>query len=179
MRSCRKCGQPAQVPVSIRTGDGPSYTFDCFDCAIEMVAPRCPECRRAYLGRPVTSGEHRFCSTACSQRRQVREAWSPAQGEGSIDGTGTTPPRIGVALGDDSEQLFDGGFADAHVGDVLVVHCRSIDRPPRRATIIEVRGSEGMPPYVVRWHEDDHESLCFPGADATLERHATRAATPA
>lgn len=179
VRSCRKCGQAAEIPVTVQVGDGSEYTFDCFDCAVETLAPRCPECGRVYSGRPVAFGEHRFCSSRCAERRQTRAAWSSARGDGKIDPTGSTPPRIGVGIGVDTGLPFDPGFAAAHVGDVLVVHSRMIDRPPRRATILELRGPEGKPPYFVRWHDDDHESLCFPGADATLEKHSARPTTPA
>ena len=57
----------------------------------------------------------------------------------------------------------------ALVGDRLVVHSPNVDGPVREGKITEVRGTEGAPPYVVRWTNDDHESLCFPGPDATVE----------
>lgn len=179
MKSCKKCGQPAQTPVTVRVGAGPQYTFDCFDCAIETLAPRCPECGRSYTGHPVTLGEQRFCSTACAQRRQVRDAWSPARGDGSVDGTGSTPPRVGPGLDDHDVKPVQDGFSGAHVGDVLIVRSRTIDRPPRRATILELHGPNGTPPYAVRWHDDEHVSLCFPGSDATLERHPAASAAGA
>ena len=34
--------------------------------------------------------------------------------------------------------------------------------------IVEVRGPDGQPPYLVR-HPDGHESLVFPGPDAVVE----------
>lgn len=177
VKPCKKCGQLAQVPVIVQIGQRPQYTFDCLECAIETLGPRCTECGQVYLGRPVEIGGQRFCSAACAQRRQVREAWSPARGEGSIDGTGSTPPRVGVGLDDGGRKPLGTGFVAAHVGDVLVVHTRTVDRPPRRATITELRGAQGAPPYVVRWHDDDHISLCFPGTDAALERHSVAATT--
>ena len=39
---------------------------------------------------------------------------------------------------------------------------------PTASEIIEVRGADGEPPYVVR-HSDGREGLVFPGADATVE----------
>ena len=35
--------------------------------------------------------------------------------------------------------------------------------------VLEVRGPEGEPPYVVRWEEDGHEALFFPGSDASVQ----------
>lgn len=53
----------------------------------------------------------------------------------------------------------------AQVGDSLVAESNKVDAPRREGEIIEVRGEDGGPPYVVRWH-DGHEGLVFPGADA-------------
>jgi hypothetical protein len=38
-----------------------------------------------------------------------------------------------------------------------------------------VRGSDGRPPYLVRWSDDGHVGLIFPGPDAAVE-HFERAA---
>jgi hypothetical protein len=35
--------------------------------------------------------------------------------------------------------------------------------------ILEVRGEQGGPPYLVRWSSDGHEGLFFPGPDASIE----------
>jgi hypothetical protein len=42
-------------------------------------------------------------------------------------------------------------------------------QPDRDAEILEVRGSDGEPPYLVRWSEDGRLSQIFPGADARVE----------
>jgi hypothetical protein len=54
------------------------------------------------------------------------------------------------------------------VGDRLRMHSRTIDQPDRSGEIIEVRGAEGAPPYVVRF-DDSHERLVFPGPDCTVQ----------
>jgi hypothetical protein len=53
----------------------------------------------------------------------------------------------------------------ANVGDQLLVESSSAERSRRDGEIIEVHGTDGAPPYVVRW-SDGHEGLCFPGPDA-------------
>lgn len=53
----------------------------------------------------------------------------------------------------------------ASVGDRLVVEGRTVSMHRREAEVLEVRGEDGGPPYLVRW-EDGHESLAFPGPDA-------------
>ena len=40
----------------------------------------------------------------------------------------------------------------------------------RVAEIVEVRGEQSSPPYLVRF-PDGHESLVFPGPDSVVEHH--------
>ncbi len=57
----------------------------------------------------------------------------------------------------------------ATVGDTLHVHGRTVGDPDRTATIVEIRGPNGEPPYLVRF-ADGHETLVFPGPDASVEQ---------
>ena len=61
-------------------------------------------------------------------------------------------------------------------GDHLVIHGRSVGNGDRRGEVIDVRGRNGEPPYVVRWESDGHEGLVFPGPDCEIEVTATGAA---
>jgi hypothetical protein len=56
----------------------------------------------------------------------------------------------------------------ATVGDRLSVHSHVVGHPERRGEIIDVRGADGTPPYVVRF-EDGHEALVYPGPDAVVQ----------
>ncbi len=56
----------------------------------------------------------------------------------------------------------------ANVGDRLLVHGHVVGQGARHGEIIEVRGPDGSPPYVVRY-SDGHESLVYPGPDAIVE----------
>ena len=53
----------------------------------------------------------------------------------------------------------------ANVGDHLVIEGRTVGTPRREGEVVEVRGEDGGPPYLVRW-SDGHEGLAFPGPDA-------------
>jgi hypothetical protein len=55
----------------------------------------------------------------------------------------------------------------ASVGDRLVVHGRTIDTKDRSGEIVETRGPEGGPPFLVRY-ADGHEGLVFPGSDVQV-----------
>jgi hypothetical protein len=63
----------------------------------------------------------------------------------------------------------------ANAGDRLIVHSAHVDEPEREGEIVEVRGDGGGPPYVVRWSGSDHETLVFPGPDATVQPGAQKA----
>jgi hypothetical protein len=56
----------------------------------------------------------------------------------------------------------------AAVGDRLHVHGRVVGTSDQTSEILEIRGRDGAPPYLVR-HPDGHEALVFPGADASVE----------
>lgn len=60
----------------------------------------------------------------------------------------------------------------AKSGDWLVIKSAALDRPSRRGLITEVHGTDGAPPYVVRWTDNDHEAIVFPGPDAHVEASA-------
>lgn len=57
----------------------------------------------------------------------------------------------------------------AVAGDHLRVRGAHVGEKVREAEIIEVRGSDGQAPYLVRWLDDGHEGLFFPGSDAVVE----------
>ena len=58
----------------------------------------------------------------------------------------------------------------AEVGDELIIRSSQLNGAVRDAEILEVRGADGGPPYLVRWSDTGHESLIFPGRDAMV-RH--------
>ncbi|MGR6998245.1 DUF1918 domain-containing protein [Yinghuangia aomiensis] len=58
----------------------------------------------------------------------------------------------------------------AQVGDWMVVESLHVGEPRRVGLVIRVDHSDGSPPYWVRWTDDDHESLFFPGPEARIER---------
>jgi len=58
----------------------------------------------------------------------------------------------------------------AKVGDHLVVEGKVVGSQRREGDIVEVRGQDGAPPYVVKW-SDGHEGLTYPGPDAHIVAH--------
>jgi hypothetical protein len=64
---------------------------------------------------------------------------------------------------------FKEEYMRASVGDRVVVHGHHSGEPDRDGEVLEVRGSDGAPPYVVRWGDSGHETVFFPGTDATIQ----------
>ena len=58
----------------------------------------------------------------------------------------------------------------AKVGEVLILKANHVGEPDRSGEILEVRGEDGKPPFLVRF-EDGHEGLVFPGPDAVVHHH--------
>lgn len=59
----------------------------------------------------------------------------------------------------------------ASVGDKIVIKGHRIGEPGRDCAVLEVSDPDGGPPYRVRWGDTGHESLFFPGSDATVHHY--------
>jgi hypothetical protein len=59
----------------------------------------------------------------------------------------------------------------AAIGDTLHIHSNHLGDPEALGEILEVRGSDGAPPYLVQFR-DGRTRLLFPGPDAEIERPA-------
>ena len=57
----------------------------------------------------------------------------------------------------------------AHAGDRIVIKGHHIGEPDHDGEILEVRGADGGPPFIVRWEDTGHETLYFPGPDAAVQ----------
>ena len=56
----------------------------------------------------------------------------------------------------------------AHVGDHIVVRSTHQGEPERTGEVLEVRGDEGGPPYLVKWQPDGHTALFYPAGTAAV-----------
>jgi len=56
----------------------------------------------------------------------------------------------------------------AQVGDRIILAARRVDDPVRDGEVLEVKGSDGSPPYTVRW-SDGHTGLVYPGTGAVMK----------
>jgi len=56
------------------TVDGKRHTFDSFECAIHMVAPKCSHCGCHIIGHGIDAGEKVFCCAHCARESGVQGA---------------------------------------------------------------------------------------------------------
>jgi Domain of unknown function (DUF1918) len=57
----------------------------------------------------------------------------------------------------------------AQIGDRLILAGTHVGDPQRSGVVLEVHGRDGAPPYLVRWEDSGHQTLCFPGPDAQVQ----------
>ena len=67
MTRCSTCGNNYDKVLEI-TRDGQSYAFDCFECAIHMLAPVCGHCECRIIGHGVEVEGKLFCCAHCSRK---------------------------------------------------------------------------------------------------------------
>ena len=65
----------------------------------------------------------------------------------------------------------------AVIGDTLHIHTNHLGTTEHLGKILEVRGSDGAPPYLVQFR-DGSTKLLYPGPDAVIEHPAAAAAAP-
>ncbi|MFH8517227.1 DUF1918 domain-containing protein [Streptomyces gelaticus] len=66
---------------------------------------------------------------------------------------------------------------EAHTGDRLLIHGRTVGQHDKVAEIVEVLGAGGTPPYRVRF-ADGHEHLVSPGPDSVVQHTHGRKQAP-
>jgi Domain of unknown function (DUF1918) len=66
----------------------------------------------------------------------------------------------------------------AQVGNWLIVEGLTDASHRRQGQIVAVTRTDGSPPFWVRWLDDDHQSLVYPGPDARVEEHPVHGAVP-
>jgi hypothetical protein len=71
MAKCDVCGNDYDKSFEITAG-GQSYTFDCFECAIHELAPRCAHCGCKIIGHGSEQGGSFYCCAHCASMAGVQ-----------------------------------------------------------------------------------------------------------
>ncbi|WP_081882112.1 DUF1918 domain-containing protein [Cryobacterium sp. MLB-32] len=56
----------------------------------------------------------------------------------------------------------------ASQGDRIIIRGKTVEAPDRHGEVTEIRGTDGGPPYLVRF-DDGHETMVFPGPDFVVD----------
>lgn len=64
IQKCDHCGKPHQEFLKVVMAEK-TYTFDCFDCAIQTLAPICPQCHCRIIGVGYERNHLKYCSREC------------------------------------------------------------------------------------------------------------------
>ena len=70
MATCEHCGNEYDKPMTIRRGDA-DHVFDCFECAIQVLAPTCEQCGVRIIGHGLEAGGRFFCCDHCAEKSGV------------------------------------------------------------------------------------------------------------
>jgi hypothetical protein len=74
-RACERCGNTYDHPLLVRTSaDDREHVFDCFECAIDRLAPHCDNCGCTVIGHGIQMQDRVFCCAHCARERGVRTA---------------------------------------------------------------------------------------------------------
>lgn len=66
MARCESCGNEYAKAFEV-VMQGEAHTFDSFECAVHLLAPRCENCGIRIMGHGVEQGDHIFCCAQCAR----------------------------------------------------------------------------------------------------------------
>jgi hypothetical protein len=72
MERCETCGNAYERTFKIHM-NGKDHTFDCFECAIQALAPHCNNCGTRIIGHGLESGLDFFCCAGCARMHGVTD----------------------------------------------------------------------------------------------------------
>lgn len=70
MARCETCGNEYDKCFDVVVG-ATRHTFDCFECAMYLLAPCCARCNVRIIGHGVESNDVFFCCAHCAQQSGV------------------------------------------------------------------------------------------------------------
>lgn len=70
IQTCEVCGNEYDKPLEILQ-NGISHYFDCFECAIHGLAPRCAHCGCRIIGHGHEASGEMYCCAHCAQHQGV------------------------------------------------------------------------------------------------------------
>jgi hypothetical protein len=66
LNKCENCGNQYDKAFQVKMG-GQEHVFDSFECAINVLAPKCAHCGTRIIGHGVERRERMFCCVHCAE----------------------------------------------------------------------------------------------------------------
>lgn len=70
MSKCENCGNDYDKAFQVKMA-GIDHTFDSFECAINILAPKCSHCDTRIIGHGVESEGKHFCCAHCAESKGI------------------------------------------------------------------------------------------------------------
>lgn len=71
MAKCEVCGNNYDKSFTV-TMAGEAHTFDSFECAIHLLAPKCAHCGCRVIGHGVEAAGTYYCCASCAEMSGVK-----------------------------------------------------------------------------------------------------------
>ncbi|MGZ3789355.1 MAG: hypothetical protein ACXVLQ_12580 [Bacteriovorax sp.] len=70
MQKCERCGNAYGHTFQVLI-HGKTHHFDSFECAIELLAPRCHQCGTRIIGHGLESESRIYCCAHCARAQGI------------------------------------------------------------------------------------------------------------
>jgi hypothetical protein len=81
-KDCECCGNSYDKAFELKIG-GTTHIFDSFQCAIQMLAPRCAKCKVPIIGHGIEARDQYFCCAHCARKSGIDDVQDRAPDHGS------------------------------------------------------------------------------------------------
>jgi hypothetical protein len=72
MGTCENCGNSYDKAFLVTIRDM-EHIFDCFECAINKLAPQCEHCKTRIIGHGLEAAGKMYCCAHCAHSDDVQE----------------------------------------------------------------------------------------------------------
>ncbi len=84
-RACEVCGNEYEKMFQVKIGDDDrGHWFDCFECAVQAMAPICLHCGVRIVGHGVQEDESIYCCAHCARAYGARDLVDNSNTAGSV-----------------------------------------------------------------------------------------------
>lgn len=83
MKTCEVCGNEYDKTFDVNMS-GTVHTFDCLECAVHALAPKCKRCGCRILGHGMEANGYMYCSAHCAHREGHLSLRDRAEAHGDL-----------------------------------------------------------------------------------------------